>query len=357
MGTDASASAGYVSSTSLALAVKALNKTSTFEEACLTIRRAVSRNATPRATPEPECSGEALFEAVLRAGTVLRTRHLEGSAAWVHGDELFAECLRCEERFGGGMDMGKIRDLKKLSEEARRSDAGERDPEREADARRPIAAAFEGQLSGELEREFDRASSDPAADAMRAIRALAEGVAAGDVDPEGIAARVQPHLNIIAAEARARPDFSSEAFDDGVETLHLVQALLRTPRDAWTPHLRLERPTTERHDGTDVTSVDNGTSRRNGSHNAAAASDAVAALLINARTSTLDKNAVAALGDAECAVCRDAFEEGDRATRMPCSARHVFHAKCVEEWLKRDDSCPMCRAALPVWLGRETQYA
>ena len=63
------------------------------------------------------------------------------------------------------------------------------------------------------------------------------------------------------------------------------------------------------------------------------------------------------LGDAECAVCRDAFEEGDRATRMPCSARHVFHAKCVEEWLKRDDSCPMCRAALPVWLGRETQYA
>ena len=356
MGTDASASAGYVSSTSLALAVKALNKTSTFEEACLTIRRAVSRNAAPRATPEPECSGEALFEAVLRAGTVLRTRHLEGSAAWVHGDELFAECLRCEERFGGGMDMGKIRDLKKLSEEARRSDAGERDPEREADARRPIAAAFEGQLSGELEREFDRASSDPAADAMRAIRALAEGVAAGDVDPETLAARFQPHLNIIAADARAR--LPSETIEDGVETAQLLQTLLRTPRDAWTPHQRrLERPTTERHDGTDVPSVDNGTSRRNGSRASAAASDAVAALLINARTSTLDKNAVAALGDAECAVCRDAFEEGDRATRMPCSARHVFHAKCVEEWLKRDDSCPMCRAALPVWLGRETQYA
>ena len=355
MGTDASASAGYVSSTSLALAVKALNKTSTFEEACLTIRRAVSRNAATRATPEPECSGEALFEAVLRAGTVLRTRHLEGSAAWVHGDELFAECLRCEERFGGGMDMGKIRDLKKLSEEARRSDAGERDPEREADARRPIAAAFEGQLSGELESEFDRASSDPAADATRAIRALVEGVAAGDVDPATLAARSQPHLNIIAADARARlaSDVSSETMEDAIETVHLLQTLLRTPRDAWTPHRRRNERPTSSHDGTDVPSVDF-QSRINTS---AAASDAVAALFINARTSTLDENAANALRDAECAVCRDAFEEGDRATRMPCSARHVFHAKCVAEWLNRHDSCPMCRAALPVWLGRETQYA
>ena len=78
---------------------------------------------------------------------------------------------------------------------------------------------------------------------------------------------------------------------------------------------------------------------------------------MRARTSALDKAAAAALGDAECAVCRDAFEEGHRATRMPCSARHVFHAACVAEWLERNDSCPMCRAALPVWLGRETQYA
>ena len=87
----------------------------------------------------------------------------------------------------------------------------------------------------------------------------------------------------------------------------------------------------------------------------AAASDAISAL--RARTSALDEAAAAALSDAECAVCRDAFEVGHRATRMPCSARHVFHAACVAEWLERNDSCPMCRAALPVWLGRETQYA
>jgi E3 ubiquitin-protein ligase AIP2 len=55
-------------------------------------------------------------------------------------------------------------------------------------------------------------------------------------------------------------------------------------------------------------------------------------------------------------VCREDFAEGDRLIKMPCSVQHVFHAKCVQTWLKRDDSCPMCRVSLPVWLGRP-QYA
>ena len=345
MGTDASASAGYVTSASLALAVKALNKTSTFEQACSTIRHALSREATcteTRATPEP--SGEALFKAVLRAGMVLRTRHLEGSAAWVHGDELFAEALRCEERFAG-LDVGKVRDLKHRSEEARRG-AVERDPEREAEARRKGngAAAFEGQLSGELEREFDRASSEPAssepaADALRAIRTLAERAAAGDVDPAMLAASIQPHARFLAehgVDVRVMPRHEIAA-TSGVDALER----------------RLERL---RSGGSraDV-AADAAADAPSGGRASAAASDAISAL--RARTSALDAAEAAALGDAECAVCRDAFEEGHRATRMPCSARHVFHAACVAEWLERNDSCPMCRAALPVWLGRETQYA
>ena len=334
MGTDASASAGYVSSTSLALAVKALNKTSTFEQACLTIRRAVSRKVSSpetetHATPEPECSGEALFEAVLRAGMVLRTRHHARSAAWVHGDELFAEALRCEERFAG-LDLGKVRDLKHRSEEARRG-ADAEDPERDAVARqKQPTAAFEGQLSGELEREFDRASSQPAADAMQAIRALAERAAAGDVDPATLVASAQPHARFLAEhgiDIRVRPRNETEAVSD---------AAARAISDG------------------DVF-FDEHVVPAEGRRASAAASDAISAL--RARTSALDEAAAAALSDAECAVCRDAFEVGHRATRMPCSARHVFHAACVAEWLERNDSCPMCRAALPVWLGRETQYA
>jgi hypothetical protein len=45
-----------------------------------------------------------------------------------------------------------------------------------------------------------------------------------------------------------------------------------------------------------------------------------------------------------------------QVVKMPCSKAHVFCRECVAEWLARDDSCPMCRVALPVWLGRP-QYA
>lgn len=33
------------------------------------------------------------------------------------------------------------------------------------------------------------------------------------------------------------------------------------------------------------------------------------------------------------------------ATRLPCG--HEFHFSCIEEWLKRDHRCPVCRYELP----------
>lgn len=30
--------------------------------------------------------------------------------------------------------------------------------------------------------------------------------------------------------------------------------------------------------------------------------------------------------------------------RLPCSTRHVFHIACVEQWLRRRGTCPLCRA-------------
>ena len=64
----------------------------------------------------------------------------------------------------------------------------------------------------------------------------------------------------------------------------------------------------------------------------------------------------ASLPERECPICRDDFAVGNKVIKMPCSHSHVFHKSCVAEWLERDDSCPMCRSALPVWLGRP-QYA
>lgn len=58
----------------------------------------------------------------------------------------------------------------------------------------------------------------------------------------------------------------------------------------------------------------------------------------------------------KCSICFDDFVEEDTVVSMPCSSRHVFHERCVKEWLSRDDSCPLCRSSLPVWLGRP-QYS
>ncbi|KAJ4889928.1 RING/U-box superfamily protein [Raphanus sativus] len=40
------------------------------------------------------------------------------------------------------------------------------------------------------------------------------------------------------------------------------------------------------------------------------------------------------------------WSEGDVAAEMPC--KHKFHYKCVEEWLGRHATCPLCRYEMPV---------
>ncbi|CAL56536.1 Zinc finger, RING/FYVE/PHD-type [Ostreococcus tauri] len=56
--------------------------------------------------------------------------------------------------------------------------------------------------------------------------------------------------------------------------------------------------------------------------------------------------------DGKCAICFDGYAAHDSVISMPCAATHSFHEACVKEWLLRDDSCPLCRSSLPVWLGR-----
>ncbi|CAN6272120.1 unnamed protein product [Urochloa humidicola] len=50
----------------------------------------------------------------------------------------------------------------------------------------------------------------------------------------------------------------------------------------------------------------------------------------------------------ECAVCLSAMQDGDAVRALP-GCRHAFHAACVDAWLCKRASCPVCRArpALP----------
>ncbi|KAF8729572.1 hypothetical protein HU200_017516 [Digitaria exilis] len=52
----------------------------------------------------------------------------------------------------------------------------------------------------------------------------------------------------------------------------------------------------------------------------------------------------------ECAVCLEAFQDGDRCRALP-GCEHRFHAQCVDPWLRKSRVCPFCRAEV-VAVGR-----
>jgi hypothetical protein len=125
--------------------VKDLNKKEKFEVACLSVHAQVTHHA---ANPPKE-----LFSAVLRVGTVLKTRHAEDSPGWFFGLRLFKDAVE-GGRFNQRSDVNKLQDL--LNAALAATDA---EPENggDGDEGRPDAPqAFEGQLSGDLETEFDR---------------------------------------------------------------------------------------------------------------------------------------------------------------------------------------------------------
>lgn len=46
--------------------------------------------------------------------------------------------------------------------------------------------------------------------------------------------------------------------------------------------------------------------------------------------------------DRTCIVCREDMQE---AKKLPC--QHCFHVQCLRSWLERQQSCPICRSAVP----------
>lgn len=54
-----------------------------------------------------------------------------------------------------------------------------------------------------------------------------------------------------------------------------------------------------------------------------------------------------------CAICQEPYHVGNMILALPCggsgpgASLHCGHKKCLISWLRRADSCPLCRTALP----------
>ena len=45
-----------------------------------------------------------------------------------------------------------------------------------------------------------------------------------------------------------------------------------------------------------------------------------------------------------CTICLSNFVDGDKVRTLPCF--HVFHKECIDEWLQRNQTCPICKAPI-----------
>jgi hypothetical protein len=49
---------------------------------------------------------------------------------------------------------------------------------------------------------------------------------------------------------------------------------------------------------------------------------------------------------ARCAVCQADYAHGDELQLLP-ECLHAFHRPCIDQWLRRRPTCPVCRASPP----------
>ncbi len=42
-----------------------------------------------------------------------------------------------------------------------------------------------------------------------------------------------------------------------------------------------------------------------------------------------------------CCICLSEIKKGKNTILLPC--KHMFHSKCITDWLKSNNTCPMCR--------------
>mmetsp|Transcript_42362 Transcript_42362/g.65011 ORF Transcript_42362/g.65011 Transcript_42362/m.65011 type:complete len:112 (+) Transcript_42362:1190-1525(+) len=45
----------------------------------------------------------------------------------------------------------------------------------------------------------------------------------------------------------------------------------------------------------------------------------------------------------ECPICMEEYTANDDVVTLPCNEKHFFHEHCIKDWLKTNNSCPLCK--------------
>ena len=67
-------------------------------------------------------------------------------------------------------------------------------------------------------------------------------------------------------------------------------------------------------------------------------------LKIKNETKIKDYDSSLLILDTGCSICLDNFKEGEKISILKCS--HIFHDKCIGDWLDTQFTCPLCRLSL-----------
>ena len=44
-----------------------------------------------------------------------------------------------------------------------------------------------------------------------------------------------------------------------------------------------------------------------------------------------------------CAICFADFGEDEIVAELDCNKKHIFHEKCIREWVDKTPECPLCK--------------
>ncbi|CAL5340131.1 unnamed protein product [Camellia sinensis] len=71
-------------------------------------------------------------------------------------------------------------------------------------------------------------------------------------------------------------------------------------------------------------------------------------------TMKFNHEAFSSMGDAQCTICLGEYQEKEVLRIMP-QCGHNFHLSCIDVWLRKQSTCPVCR--LPLQDSFETKHA